>query len=89
MLSISINKQEQEPKQCNFFSSLMQDFVRQEFDKSISDSEECELVLEFDNSDKFRTNLTQKKVNMIEIMYRWFFKNYQKLSKIIKNYPFQ
>jgi len=61
----------------------MQDFVRQEFDKSISDSEERELVLEFDNSDKFRTNLTQKKVNMIEIMYRWFFKNYQKLSKII------
>ena len=86
MLSISINKQEQEPKQCNFFSSLMQDFVRQEFDKSISDSEERELVLEFDNYDKFKINIPQQKVNMVKIMYRWFLKNIQ---KIIKNYPFQ
>jgi hypothetical protein len=64
----------------------MQDFVRQEFDKSISDSEERELVLEFDNYDKFKINIPQQKVNMVKIMYRWFLKNIQ---KIIKNYPFQ
>ncbi|MCL2925841.1 MAG: hypothetical protein MGG11_10840 [Trichodesmium sp. MAG_R03] len=77
------NKQEQEPEEYNFFSSLMQDFVRQEFDKSISDPEERELVLEFD---KFKINIPQQKVNMVKIMYRWFLKNIQ---KIIKNYPFQ
>ena len=67
------NKQDQEPDKYNFSSSLMQDFVRQEFEKSTSDPEERKLLFE---SNKFRTKIkiTQKQVKIGKKNFRWFFK---------------
>jgi hypothetical protein len=67
------NKQEQKRDKYNFSSSLMQDFVRQEFEKSTSDPEERKLLFE---SNKFRTKIkiTQKQVKIGQKNFRWFFK---------------
>jgi Cdc6-like AAA superfamily ATPase len=72
-------KQEQKRDKYNFSSSLMQDLVRQKFEKSLSDPEEREIVFELE---RFRAKITQKEVNMLEKTSRLFFKALKALSEI-------
>jgi hypothetical protein len=72
-------KQEQEPDKYNFSSSLMQDLVRQKFDQSTSEPEKREIVFE---SNKFRTKITKKEVNMGKKMSSLLLKVLKALSEI-------
>ena len=62
------NKQEQKRDKYNFSSSLMQDFVRQKFEKNLSDPEERKVLFQ---SSKFRTKITEKNVNIVKKLYRF------------------
>ena len=62
-------KQEQKRDKYNFSSSLMQDLVRQKFEKSLSDPEEREILFELE---RFRTKITQKEASILKKIYRWF-----------------
>jgi hypothetical protein len=73
-------KQEQEPDKYNFSSSLMQDLVRQKFEKILSDLEEREIVFELE---RFRTKITQKEASILKTIYRWFLNLLKEISKII------
>jgi hypothetical protein len=76
------NKQEQEPDKYNFYSSLMQDFVRQQFDKSPSDPEGRAIVFK---SSKFRTKITEKNVNIVKKVYRFLSSELKELLKGLFN----
>jgi hypothetical protein len=76
------NKQEQEPDKYNFSSSLMQDFVRQQFDKSPSDPEGRAIVFK---SSKFRTKITEKNVNIVKKVYRFLSSELKELLKGLFN----
>ena len=78
------NKQEQEPGKYNFYSSLMQDFVRQKFEKSPSDPEGRAIVFK---SNKFRTKIkiTQKQAKIGKKILRWFVKELSKINPFNKS----
>jgi hypothetical protein len=73
------NKQEQKRDKYNFYSSLMQDLVRQKFEESLSDPEERKILFELGI---FGAKLTQKEVNMLEKMSRFLSKALKALSEI-------
>jgi Cdc6-like AAA superfamily ATPase len=74
------NKQEQKRDKYNFYSSLMQDLVRQKFEKSLSNPEEREILFELE---RFRTKITQKEASILKKIYRWFLNLLKEISKII------
>jgi hypothetical protein len=76
------NKQDQEPDKYNFSSSLMQDFVRQKFEKNLSDPEERKVLFQ---SSKFRTKITEKNVNIVKKVYRFLSTELKELLKGLFN----
>jgi hypothetical protein len=73
------NKQEQKRDKYNFYSSLMQDLVRQKFEESLSDPEERKILFELGI---FGAKFTQKEVNMLEKMSRFLSKALKVFSEI-------